>query len=204
VGSPYYMAPEIIKKEGYDELVDWWSIGCILYEMVIGFPPFMGETPQEVFGNILDHESLLEFPEEDEDFKITRETEDFIRQLLSPENTRLGRKCGFQEIKEHPFLRDVEWDKLRQKTPPFVPHLDSPTDTSYFHLTKEEKQNSNGSKELSTMANKTEKTSSNTNGSNQSKHHRRGASYDFVGFTFKPTSWLDATSADFRFESNEI
>ena len=49
VGSPHYMAPEIISQEGYDELVDWWSVGCILYEMCVGFPPFMGDTPQVDF-----------------------------------------------------------------------------------------------------------------------------------------------------------
>lgn len=77
VGSPHYMAPEIIRKVGYDELVDFWSVGCIAYEMLYRFPPFNGETPQEVFANILNHETV-EFPE-DEEFSISPQAKDLIQ-----------------------------------------------------------------------------------------------------------------------------
>lgn len=74
-------APEIIRKLEYNELVDWWSIGCISYEMIYGFPPFDGETPQEVFANILNFQTMLEFPE-DEEFTISQEAKQFIQKYL--------------------------------------------------------------------------------------------------------------------------
>lgn len=58
-------------KKGYDELVDCWSIGCIAYECIVGFPPFLGETPHEVFSNILDHEEFLQFPAEDDEITMS-------------------------------------------------------------------------------------------------------------------------------------
>eukprot|EP01114_Cavostelium_apophysatum_P015364 TRINITY_DN4162_c0_g1_i1.p1 TRINITY_DN4162_c0_g1~~TRINITY_DN4162_c0_g1_i1.p1 ORF type:complete len:965 (-),score=203.61 TRINITY_DN4162_c0_g1_i1:17-2884(-) len=245
VGSPHYMAPEIIMQEGYDEQVDWWSIGCILYEMVVGFPPFMGDSPQEVFGNILDHENMLQFPEDSDDCSLSPQCEDFIRQLLSPVSIRLGRKSGYKDLMQHPFLKEVKWAKLREETAPFVPQLNSPTDTTYFHMSAEEKQGSINSGEIfdeeeaveadsevpkapkqaaspgaafslrnSLMADElTDEVNSvlmleSSPHSDSEKHprglniegaskvakknsHRRGKSYDFVGFTFKPNSWMN-------------
>jgi serine/threonine protein kinase len=117
------MAPEIIERAGYDELVDWWSIGVILYEMIVGFPPFMGDSPQEVFANILDHESLLQFPEGDDEVHLSSPCEDFIRNLVTPVSIRLGRSNGFSDLKQHAFLETTAWDKIRTQTPPFVPHV---------------------------------------------------------------------------------
>eukprot|EP01119_Soliformovum_irregulare_P012602 TRINITY_DN3280_c0_g1_i3.p1 TRINITY_DN3280_c0_g1~~TRINITY_DN3280_c0_g1_i3.p1 ORF type:complete len:868 (+),score=278.65 TRINITY_DN3280_c0_g1_i3:47-2650(+) len=143
VGSPHYMAPEIIMKNGYDELVDWWSLGCILYECIVGFPPFSGETPQEVFGNILDHEACLIFPEDDDDeVNMGILSKDLIERLLSPAEFRLG---SLSDIKKHSFFRGLEWTNLRNMIPPFVPKLSSDTDTSYFHMEDEENNNSSGS-----------------------------------------------------------
>ncbi len=75
------MAPEIIRREGYDQLVDWWSIGCLLYEFLVGFPPFLGDTPLEVFDLILDHENTLQFPEsgQDDDIEMSPEARDLIK-----------------------------------------------------------------------------------------------------------------------------
>jgi len=53
VGSPDYMSPEVLTQEGYGEEVDWWSLGVIFFEMILGFPPFGGDTPEEVFEVIL-------------------------------------------------------------------------------------------------------------------------------------------------------
>ncbi|PRP86726.1 hypothetical protein PROFUN_02875 [Planoprotostelium fungivorum] len=150
VGSPYYMAPEIITRNGYDELVDWWSLGCILYEMIIGFPPFMGDTPHEVFDCIVDHENELQFPDEQEaldedgapievDLDISMSCKDLIRSLLSSAHKRIGMNEGFDEIKGHPFFDQVEWTSLRSKTPPFQPELSGPEDTSYFRIDENEK-----------------------------------------------------------------
>eukprot|EP01117_Protostelium_nocturnum_P010385 TRINITY_DN3735_c0_g1_i1.p1 TRINITY_DN3735_c0_g1~~TRINITY_DN3735_c0_g1_i1.p1 ORF type:complete len:898 (+),score=321.11 TRINITY_DN3735_c0_g1_i1:330-3023(+) len=104
VGSPYYMAPEIITRNGYDELVDWWSLGCILYEMIIGFPPFMGDTPNEVFMSIVDHENILVFPDEEPidengemmelELEISDVCKDLIRRFLSSAEKGIGKKNG--------------------------------------------------------------------------------------------------------------
>eukprot|EP00027_Filamoeba_sp_ATCC50430_P011070 CAMPEP_0168549642 /NCGR_PEP_ID=MMETSP0413-20121227/5211_1 /TAXON_ID=136452 /ORGANISM="Filamoeba nolandi, Strain NC-AS-23-1" /LENGTH=963 /DNA_ID=CAMNT_0008580041 /DNA_START=109 /DNA_END=3000 /DNA_ORIENTATION=- len=236
VGSPHYMAPEIIMKVGYDHLVDWWSIGCILYEMIVGVPPFLGDTPHEVFGNILDHEKLLTFPEDDEDTQISELTKDLIKKLLSPASTRLGKKGGCSEIQAHPYFSRIDWSALRELTPPFVPKLTSPTDTSYFHMAPEDKRSDSftrstdkdgldsGSIDHSLTTSYNNNTDEDvlheglrTTGRNRAashasidssdgsgedskgkkfyipkkKGHKRNQSYDFVGFTYKPQSWME-------------
>jgi len=231
VGSPHYMAPEIIMRVGYDELVDWWSVGCILYELIIGFPPFLGESPQEVFNNILDHEHTLQFPEENDEIQMSIHCKDFIKRLLSPAASRLG-KGGLPEFTKHSFLQDVDWKNLRNQTPPFVPQLSSPTDTSYFHLNEESgtdnKWKSSGESPLTSkesncssqlQANPVPERKDNSSSSlvgddrkigcegdnnagsmvkddikerfSKKGNHKRNNSYDFVGFTFKPQSWMD-------------
>jgi serine/threonine protein kinase len=84
VGSPDYIAVEVMRGEGYTFAVDWWSVGVIIYEMIAGLPPFYAEEVSEVFQNILDYKNTLQFPTElDEDgneiIEMTDEAWDLVK-----------------------------------------------------------------------------------------------------------------------------
>ena len=64
VGTPDYIAPEVFLQTGYDKSCDWWSLGVIMFEMLIGYPPFCSETPQETYNKIMNWRRTLEFPPE--------------------------------------------------------------------------------------------------------------------------------------------
>ena len=64
VGTPDYIAPEVFKHTGYDKNCDWWSLGVIMFEMLIGYPPFCSETPQETYRKVMNWRQTLEFPPE--------------------------------------------------------------------------------------------------------------------------------------------
>ena len=129
VGSPDYVAPEVIKNEGYGEEIDWWSVGAIFYEMLVGFPPFFSESPQITFKKITKFEQYLSIPKER---AISVEAKKLIFDFLSEASKRLGTN-GIEEIKNHCFFKDFDWDNIRQMKPPFVPELSSPDDTRYFN-----------------------------------------------------------------------
>lgn len=130
VGTPDYIAPEVFLKEGYSECCDWWSVGVIMYEMLIGYPPFWSETPQETYRKIINYKHTLKFPE---DCKISKEAKDLITSLLCDHRERLGRN-GAEEIKHHPFFAKygIDWEHIREAVPPIVPDLAGPLDTKYF------------------------------------------------------------------------
>jgi len=128
VGTPDYIAPEVLMKTGYGKECDWWSVGVIMYGMLMGYPPFYSETPEETFQMILNWKTYLEFPSE---VALTPSCLDLLKRLLSSQSKRLGRS-GTREIKDHSFFADVDWEHIRKQTPPFVPKISSPTDTSHF------------------------------------------------------------------------
>ena len=78
-GTPEYLAPEVILRQGYGRTVDWWSLGIILYEFLIGCVPFFGQTPEELFAHVINDE--IEWPDE-EDWPMSDESKDIIAQLL--------------------------------------------------------------------------------------------------------------------------
>ena len=129
VGTPDYIAPEIFLYQGYGQECDWWSLGTIMYECLIGWPPFCSETPQETYRKIMNFEQTLQFPD---DIHISYEAEDLIRRLLTHADQRLGRHGGADEIKSHPFFRGVDWNTIRQVEAPYIPKLSSITDTRFF------------------------------------------------------------------------
>ncbi|SCV05244.1 LANO_0H03224g1_1 [Lachancea nothofagi CBS 11611] len=129
VGTPDYIAPEIFLYQGYGQECDWWSLGAIMYECLIGWPPFCSETPQETYRKIMNFEQTLQFPD---DIHISYEAEDLIRRLLTHADQRLGRHGGADEIKSHPFFRGVDWNSIRQVEAPYIPKLSSITDTRFF------------------------------------------------------------------------
>lgn len=127
-GTPEYIAPEVILRQGYGKPVDWWSMGIILYEFLIGCVPFFGETPEELFAHVINDE--IEWPEDD-DWPLPDEAKHMISQLLLQNPLdRLGSSA--HEVKEHPFFNGINWDALLRQKAEFVPQLEDEEDTSYF------------------------------------------------------------------------
>ena len=132
VGTPDYMAPEILLGTGHDFTCDWWSVGVITFELLTGYPPFNDETPDAIFENILS--ATVEYQSDE----MSPQAQSFISALLvlNPRN-RLGAK-GASQVQKHAFFGNaIEWAKLERgefagEEPPFIPVLESEIDTSYF------------------------------------------------------------------------
>lgn len=121
IGTPDYIAPEIISQVSVKNFtIDWWSLGVMAYELLIGARPFCGETIEEVVDNITN--LRLEWPEiGDEEGMITPVAQDFILKLLNIDfANRLGAN-GAEEIKAHPFFRGIDWGSLKKSRPPSLP-----------------------------------------------------------------------------------
>jgi cell cycle protein kinase DBF2 len=130
VGSPDYMAPEVLRGEEYDFTVDYWSLGCMLFEALTGFPPFAGATPDETWRNLKHWKEVLKRPVwEDPNYFLSNRTWNFICTCI---NSRSRRFSNITDIFAHQYFAEVEWDVLRQTRAPFVPELDSETDAGYF------------------------------------------------------------------------
>ncbi|XP_043190178.1 microtubule-associated serine/threonine-protein kinase 3-like isoform X3 [Amphibalanus amphitrite] len=128
-GTPEYIAPEVILRQGYGKPVDWWSMGIILYEFLVGCVPFFGDTPEELFAHTVNDD--IEWPS-DEEFQVLPEARDLISQLLQQTPLeRLG-TGGAQEVKDHAFFLNLDWTNLLRQKVEFVPQLEDDEDTSYF------------------------------------------------------------------------
>ena len=128
-GTAEYMAPEILLSEGYGTGVDWWALGVLLFEMIVGHPTFIGETSEMLCHDIVRAE--IRFPQ-----LVSQDARDLIAGLLEPVvPCRLGcRGDDAHEVKSHPLLRGINWDALRGRTlpPPVVPELKDDFDVSHF------------------------------------------------------------------------
>ena len=136
--------------QGYGNECDWWSLGAIMFECLVGYPPFCSETPHETYKKIVSWRYHLAFPD---DVHLSREAEDLIRRLVYAfcplrSGSRVShfhtsfiffslitspdQRMNVDQIRAHPFFYGVDWNAIRQIDAPFVPHLRSITDTSYF------------------------------------------------------------------------
>ena len=136
VGTPDYLAPETINGLGQDEMSDWWSLGCILFEFVFGYPPFHATTPEKVFENILARK--IDWPAE-EDCSISEAAKDLMEKLMTTDpKRRLGANTSGkyasagEEIRGHDWFNDVNWNTLLEDEAQFVPAPGNPEDTEYF------------------------------------------------------------------------
>ncbi|XP_027010212.2 microtubule-associated serine/threonine-protein kinase 2 isoform X3 [Tachysurus fulvidraco] len=146
-GTPEYIAPEVILRQGYGKPVDWWAMGVILYEFLVGCAPFFGDTPEELFGQVISDERV--WPEGDE--ALPPDAQDLISKLLLQNPMeRLGTGSAF-EVKQHRFFIDLDWNSLLRQKAEFIPQLESEEDTSYFdtrsdryhHVDSEEEEDTN-------------------------------------------------------------
>lgn len=128
VGTPDYIAPEVLLKKGYGMECDWWSLGAIMFEMLIGYPPFYSDDPMTTCWKIVNWRSSLIFPQE---LKLSPEAKHLMRRLLCDVDHRLGTR-GIEEIKNHPWFRDVPWDKLYYMEAAYKPAVHGELDTQNF------------------------------------------------------------------------
>ncbi|KAF8401923.1 hypothetical protein HHK36_012874 [Tetracentron sinense] len=133
VGTPDYIAPEVLLKKGYGMECDWWSLGAIMYEMLVGYPPFYSDEPMSTCRKIVNWRTHLKFPEE---AKLSPEAKDLISKLLCNVDKRLGTK-GADEIKTHPWFEGVKWEKLYQIEAAFIPEVNDELDTQNFEKFEE-------------------------------------------------------------------
>ena len=134
VGTPDYIAPEVFSQNGYGEEADWWSIGVMFFEMVVGFPPFFSENPSDTCKKIVKWRENFSIPA---DANLSPEAESFILRMVSQPESRLG-VHGVEEIKKHPFFKGIDWNNIRTMKAPFIPELKNDYDTHYFDTFQEQ------------------------------------------------------------------
>ncbi|KMS94191.1 hypothetical protein BVRB_023890, partial [Beta vulgaris subsp. vulgaris] len=127
VGTPDYIAPEVFAQSGYGKECDWWSLGVIMYECLVGYPPFYAEEPMQTCRKIVNWKRTLTFPAE---VKLSPAAEDLIRNLI----TSSSKRFTFDQIKAHEFFKGIEWDtvKMRDSKAPIKPKVENEIDTQNF------------------------------------------------------------------------
>uniref|UniRef100_A0A671PHT3 protein kinase C n=1 Tax=Sinocyclocheilus anshuiensis TaxID=1608454 RepID=A0A671PHT3_9TELE len=128
-GTPEFLAPEILTDTSYTRAVDWWGLGVLIYEMLVGESPFPGDDEEEVFDSIVNDE--VRYPR-----FLSTEAIGIMRRLLrrNPEKRLGSSERDAEDIKKQPFFRNIDWDALLQRRvpPPFVPAVKGKEDVSNF------------------------------------------------------------------------
>uniref|UniRef100_A0A182QE38 Serine/threonine-protein kinase greatwall n=1 Tax=Anopheles farauti TaxID=69004 RepID=A0A182QE38_9DIPT len=125
LGTPDYLAPELLLQQGHGAAVDWWALGVCLYEFLTGVPPFNDETPQKVFENILSR--LIEWPTDEE--SLSAEAVEAVEQLLEMDQNK---RPAAEQMQRMAFFTCIDWKNMSQMEPPFIPNPEDPQDTGYF------------------------------------------------------------------------
>ncbi|XP_076323842.1 cAMP-dependent protein kinase catalytic subunit 3-like isoform X2 [Tachypleus tridentatus] len=137
-GTPEYLAPEIIQSKGHNKAVDWWALGILIYEMLVGYPPFFDDNPFAIYEKIL--AGKLDWPRH-----IDPVAKDLIKKFLVQDRTkRLGSmKNGADDVKRHRWFKGINWDDVlnRRVKPPIIPRVNHSGDTRYFDRFPERKWN---------------------------------------------------------------
>lgn len=141
-GTIQFMAPEILKGEPYDFAVDWWSLGCVAFDLLTGSSPFPGNNHKKVMDKIMSAKKHLKFP-----YYLSDDAKDFLRKLLQPNpEKRFDVDNNFELLKKHRFFRYIDWDQLEKLSepsdilPPILPIVTDPSlaenfDTEFTDMT---------------------------------------------------------------------
>jgi len=125
LGTPDYLAPELLLRQAHDAGVDWWAVGVCLYEFMTGIPPFNDTTPDLVFNNIL--ALNIDWPEGEEAL-----SDNAVEAIMAFLRLEQEKRANGKTIKEYALMKDVCWDNILEKIAPFVPQPDNDADTTYF------------------------------------------------------------------------
>jgi|GEM_PF-1933876 len=130
VGTPDYIAPEVLSQKGYGMGCDWWSLGVILFECIVGYPPFYADQPMQTCRKIIQWRNHLAFPR-DRVSAVSPECIDFIRQLICDPNERLGAEG---DVKGHPWVKGFNFSDVRSMEAPHIPSFSNEVDTIFSSL----------------------------------------------------------------------
>ncbi|XP_047311462.1 serine/threonine-protein kinase 38-like [Impatiens glandulifera] len=144
VGTPDYIAPEVLLKKGYGMECDWWSLGAIMYEMLVGYPPFYSDEPMSTCRKIINWKTHLKFPEEAD---LSAEAKDIVSKLLCNVDQRLGAN-GADEIKIHTWFEGIDWDNLYEMEAAFLPEVNDELDTQNFEKFDESDEHTQSSSKV--------------------------------------------------------
>ena len=128
VGTPDYIAPEVLTQNGYGMGCDWWSLGVILFECLCGYPPFYADKPMQTCRKIMNWRKTLAFPKEYV-AKLSPPCIDFVRHLICDTERRLRSKADGVTVPEgrdvatHPWFDGFEWSTVREQKAPYVPPM---------------------------------------------------------------------------------
>ncbi|ORD99778.1 CTRO [Hepatospora eriocheir] len=125
IGTPDYVCKDVLdidSNDGYDETVDFWGLGVVLYELIMGDVPFSSLSLKETYNKIttLDYKKIQDIPDD---------LSDLINHLITDRANRLD----WKGIKTHPFFKSIDWDNLLAMKPPFIPKIKSANDNSNFN-----------------------------------------------------------------------
>ncbi|CAD6650005.1 BJ4_G0027840.mRNA.1.CDS.1 [Saccharomyces cerevisiae] len=130
VGSPDYMALEVLEGKKYDFTVDYWSLGCMLFESLVGYTPFSGSSTNETYENLRYWKKTLRRPRtEDRRAVFSDRTWDLITRLIADP---INRVRSFEQVRKMSYFAEINFETLRTSSPPFIPQLDDETDAGYF------------------------------------------------------------------------
>lgn len=191
VGSPDYMALEVLEGKNYDFTIDYWSLGCMLFEALCGYPPFSGSKQDETYYNLKHWKSALRRPQtRDGRYVFSDRTWALITKLIASPTNRLR---NFKQLRVQPYFDEIQdWNTLRTRTPPFIPQLDNEEDAGYFDDFEDEES----MMKYKEVFARQEQNESFLESGNVGK---RAANNNFIGFTFKHK--LNPNS---RFQNGEI
>ncbi|XP_048326427.2 probable serine/threonine protein kinase IRE [Ziziphus jujuba] len=208
VGTPDYLAPEILLGMGHGATADWWSVGVILFELLVGIPPFNADHPQQIFDKIINRDiPWPKIPEE-----MSYEAYDLIDKLLTENSVQRLGATGAAEVKDHIFFKDINWDTLARQKAMFIPSADA-RDTSYFmsrYIWNPEDEHVHGGSDFDDL------TESGSSGSYSNMQDEEGdecgslaeftpnnlaVQYSFSNFSFKNLSQLASINYDLVIKS---
>lgn len=116
-------------QTGYGPACDWWSLGVIMYEMLMGYPPFCSDNPQDTYRKVMNWRETLIFPPET---PISEEAKETIVKFCCESERRMGSNRGIEELKSIPFFRGVDWEHIRERPAAIPVEVRSIDDTSNF------------------------------------------------------------------------
>lgn len=198
VGTPDYISPEVLMQRGYGKECDWWSLGVIMYECLVGYTPFYADDPMNTCRRILRWTQQLRIPSEITR-TLSRECVDFMLHLLCAPESRFS---TLEQIKEHPWMRGVDWEHLREQPAPYLAENADMIREILPQIATMSKDDARYDASVRQLALNFDRIEDSGNWEiNRSRVVRFDQQSDFIGYSYKRKKYKDRKNLDHLFDS---